>query len=96
MEPAAHKSLHIVIILLATLLALLSILAYRRIGNRRFLLICLAFFLFAVREFIIFSEVVFSYRLDILIPLVKAPVSHVLSLLILLLFFLGVLWREVR
>lgn len=96
METAAHKTLHILIILLATMLSFLSVLAYKRMGNKRFLFVCIAFFLFALREFIIFSEVVLSYRLDILLPLVKAPVSHFISLLILLFFFLGVFWRQLR
>lgn len=96
MEPAAHKTLHIAIILLAALLSFFSVLAYRRMGSKRFLFVCIAFLLFAVRELIIFSEIVLSYRLDIILPIVKAPLSHLISLLILFFFFLGVLWRQVR
>jgi len=90
MEPMAHKLLHILIILAATLLAFLSVLAYLRVGRRRFLYVCTAFLLFAGRELIIFSEVVLYHKLDFLLPLVQAPLSHFLSLLILLLFSLGI------
>ncbi len=96
METAEHKILHMIIILLAALLSYLSILAYLRAGNRRFLFVCIAFLLFAARELIIFLQVVLSARLDVLLPLVKAPISHFISLLILLFFFLGILWRQVR
>jgi hypothetical protein len=95
MEPMAHKGLHILIILVASMLAFLSVLAYMRVGNRRFLFVCFAFLLFAGRELIIFSEVVLSYKLDFILPVIQAPFSHVLSLIILLLFSLGIFSKRV-
>jgi hypothetical protein len=95
MESLAHKGLHVLIILTASLLAFLSVLAYLRVGRRRFLFVCVAFMLFAGRELLIFSEVVFSYKLDVLLPVVQAPISHLLSLLILLLFSLGIFSKRV-
>ncbi len=90
MEMGAHSLVHILIISLATFLALLSILAFKRVRRRQLFFVCLAFLLFAAREFIIFAEVVLGRNADNVLPFIEAPLSHALSLLILLLFFLGV------
>lgn len=90
MEVVVHKGLHVVIVILASLLAFVSILAYLRDGRKKFLFVCSAFLLFALRELILFSEVVLSYRIDVALPLVNAPLTHILSFLILILFSIGI------
>jgi hypothetical protein len=90
MEAVAHKLVHVLIILLSAFLALLSVVSFRRTGSRALLFVCLAFLLFSVRELIIFCEVVLSRNADVVLPVLHTPLSHVLTLLILLLFFMGV------
>ncbi|MFQ5815604.1 MAG: hypothetical protein ACE5G7_03810 [Candidatus Hydrothermarchaeaceae archaeon] len=89
-----HRMLHGGIILLAALLSGVSVIAYLRDGRRKFLFICGAFLLFAVREFILFLEVNLVYPADVTIPMVQAPVTHLLSLMILVLFSGGVFTKN--
>ena len=87
---SVHALIHILIITLASFMALLSILAFKRARRRQLFFVCLAFVLFAAREMIIFTEVVLGRSIDSVLPIIDTPLSHALSLMILLLFFLGV------
>ncbi len=71
--------------LLATVLFIISFIAYRRDGRKRLLYITLAFFLFAIKGFLIISELFIPER-----EWVK-PVASFFDFAILLSFFFGVL-----
>ncbi|MFB6242125.1 MAG: hypothetical protein ABEJ36_05000 [Candidatus Nanosalina sp.] len=75
--------LHIITLVAAAALFVVSLRAYRRKDNEKFLYICLAFGVFAVKEGIVTAEVL-GLGLSILTGL-----SHVLNLVILALFFRG-------
>ncbi len=94
MEPLPHKMLHITIIVFALFLSYLSIKTYFKVKNKKFLFVCLAFLLFMVRELILFGEVVLSMKIDVVLPLIHAPLTHFLSLLILIFFSIGIFIKK--
>ena len=80
-----HLGLHIVILIVSISLLVVSALAYRRNRRWRFCFVCVAFFVFAVKETILGVNVVFfqSPALEI--------VSHAIDLVILGCFFVGMM-----
>lgn len=71
--------------LLSSALLVLTVLAYRRSGNRRLVFVSAAFFLFAVKGFLTSWELFFEE-----LPLVD-PLASLLNFAILLCFFAGLL-----
>ncbi len=76
--------LHVVTVLTASALFLVSFKAYRRKENGKFLYICLAFGVFSLKEFVLAANILMESSA------VTAAV-HLLNLLILALFFRGTL-----
>lgn len=79
------NAIHILTVVLALALFAVSALSYIRTQKQRFLYICLAFFLFAVKEILI-AFAIFGAGSSMLIG-----VSHFLTFIILILFFIGVM-----
>ncbi len=75
---------HILTGAVALSLFLVSLRAYLKLKKPKFLYLCLAFFLYAIKEVIVVLDVFFLRN-----PIATA-VSHVLNLVVLLLFFAGV------
>ena len=82
-----EKLLNLLSGLLSLALMALTLMAYRRTGNRRLLFVSLAFLLFAVKGFLNGSEVFLGEWIFI------DPVSSVLDFAILLSFFAGILGK---
>lgn len=82
-----EKLLNLLSGLLSSALFVLTVIAYRRSGNRRLLFVSLAFLLFAVKGFLTGSELFFDEW-----PLVD-PVASALDFAILLSFFAGILGK---
>lgn len=76
--------IHLITALAAFALFVVSFHSYLRIKRERFFYICCAFFVYSIKEFIVVADITF-YRNSFLTGL-----SHSLNLLILLLFFIGV------
>jgi uncharacterized membrane protein YccC len=74
--------------ILATVLCILTLVAYRRVNNRRYLFVAIAFLLFAVKAFLMGSELVFDEWEWI------DPVIGILDFGILASFFAGILNRN--
>lgn len=91
MEPVIiHKILHLGTIILVSFLAFISLVTYFRYKKRKFVVLSVAFLLFALREYCIFFEAVFFYRCDVFLPFIHTEMTHLLSLLILVLFSVAV------
>ncbi len=91
MDPTIiHKILHLGTIILVSFLAFISLVTYFRYRKNRFIVLSVAFLLFALREYCLFFETVLSYRCDIYLPVIHTEMTHFLSLLILVFFFLAV------
>jgi hypothetical protein len=94
MEPILiHKILHLGTIVLVSLLAFVSLVTYFRYRKKKYIVLSLAFLLFALREYCLFFEAVLSYRCDVFLPLIHTEMTHFLSLIILVLFSLAVFSR---
>lgn len=88
-----HQTMHLGIVALAAFLSAISLIAYIRDRRIRLLYVCAAFLLFASKELLMFLNVLYSYEWYVIVPIIYAPLDHVLSFLILLLFAMGVLKR---
>ena len=86
----AHVMLHVATIIIATFLLGISLIAYVRVRRRKLLFLSGALLSFAIKEYVIFSDVTLYTSFDVIIPEVGAPITHVLNLLILLFIFLGI------
>jgi len=77
--------IHIVTAILAFSLFIISLRVYLRAKNKRFLYVCSAFLLFAIKEIIVVADILF----------LRSPtavgISHTLNFVILILFFMGVI-----
>jgi hypothetical protein len=69
---------------IALVLFCITFLAFQRDGRERFLYISIAFLLFAIKSFLVFSEVFVEIELI-------DPVAIFLELIVILLFFFGVI-----
>jgi hypothetical protein len=85
-----HISLHIVSVIIALFLSAVSILSYKRSNNTRILFMTLGFSLLAVIEFLYLFHATANIE-DIIIPVVDIELSHLILLVMLTLFGLGVL-----
>ncbi len=79
------NAVHILTVVLALALFAVSALSYIRTKKQRFLYICSAFFLFALKE-ILTTFAILGAGSSMLIG-----VSHLITFLILILFFIGVM-----
>lgn len=86
----AHVMLHVATIIIATFLLGISLIAYVRVRRRKLLFLSGALFLFAIKEYVLFSDVTLLTSFDLIIPEVGAPITHVMNLLILIFIFLGI------
>ena len=85
-----HIFLHIISLVLAVFLSTISILAYNRNRNARMLFMTLGFILLAVVETLYLFHATSNVE-DIIIPIVDAEFSHIILLIMLTLFGIGVL-----
>jgi hypothetical protein len=85
-----HILLHVVSIILAVFLGLISFLAYSRTGGTRLILMTGGFSLLAIIEFLYLFHATANIE-DIIIPIVDVELSHLILLAMLTLFGIGVL-----
>jgi hypothetical protein len=85
-----HITLHIISLILAVFLSCVSILAYLRNRNTRMLLMMFGFALLAVVETLYLFHSTANIQ-DIIVPIVDAEFSHIILLVMLALFGIGVL-----
>lgn len=74
--------------IIAFILFLITFVSYKRNGRNRLLFVSIAFFIFSIRSFLVSSELFISNIEWI------DPISIVLDLIVLLLFFSGILKKE--
>jgi hypothetical protein len=85
-----HILLHVVSIIIAVFLGLISFLAYSRTGGTRLILMTVGFSLLAIIEFLYLFHATANIE-DIIIPIVDVELSHLILLAMLTLFGIGVL-----
>lgn len=85
-----HILLHVVSIIIAVFLGLISFLAYSRTGGTRLILMTGGFSLLAIIEFLYLFHATSNIE-DIIIPIVDVELSHLILLAMLTLFGIGVL-----
>jgi hypothetical protein len=85
-----HILLHVVSIIIAVFLGLISFLAYNRTGGTRLILMTGGFSLLAIIEFLYLFHATANIE-DIIIPIVDVELSHLILLAMLTLFGIGVL-----
>jgi hypothetical protein len=85
-----HISLHIISLIIAVFLSIVSILAFNRNRNARMLFMTLGFALLAVIETLYLFHATANLE-DVIIPVVDVELSHIILLVMLTLFGVGVL-----
>jgi predicted membrane chloride channel (bestrophin family) len=85
-----HISLHIISLIIAVFLSSVSILAYNRNRNARMLFMTLGFALLTVIETLYLFHATANLE-DVIIPIVDVELSHIILLVMLTLFGVGVL-----
>ena len=85
-----HISLHIISLIIAVFLSSVSILAFNRNRNARMLFMTLGFALLAVIETLYLFHATANLE-DVIIPIVDVELSHIILLVMLTLFGVGVL-----
>ena len=83
-----HNMLHVTATVVSVVLFIIALLVYMRNMRKRFLFVCLGFFVFSIKEVILAVNVMYigSQQLEI--------VSHALDMVILGLFFIGLLTHD--
>jgi hypothetical protein len=84
-----HLLLHVISLIVAIFLGLVSILAYLRNGNSRLLFMMFGFLLLSIIEATYLFDVTSKIE-DIVIPIVDIELSHVIFLAMLTLFGIGI------
>ena len=84
-----HLLLHVISLIIAIFLGLVSILAYLRIGRSRLLFMMFGFLLLSIIEAMYLFDVTSKIE-DIVIPIVDIELSHVIFLVMLTLFGIGI------
>jgi hypothetical protein len=84
-----HLLLHVISLIIAVFLGLVSILAYLRNGRSRLLFMMGGFLLLAIIEAMYLVDVTSKIE-DIVIPIVDIELSHVIFLVMLTLFGIGI------
>ena len=85
-----HISLHIISLIIAVFLSSVSMLAFNRNRNARMLFMTLGFALLAVIETLYLFHATANLE-DVIIPIVDVELSHIILLVMLTLFGVGVL-----
>ena len=85
-----HIFLHIVSLIFAVFLSVVSIISYRRTNSTRILFMTLGFFALAVIETLYLVHATANIE-DVIIPVVDIELSHIILLIMLTLFGLGIL-----
>jgi hypothetical protein len=85
-----HIFLHIISLIIALFLSIVSILSYKRSNSTRILFMTFGFFALAVIEILYLFHATANLE-DVIIPIVDAELSHVILLVMLTLFGIGVL-----
>lgn len=85
-----HISLHVGSVIIAVFLTVVSVIAYRRNGSRRLLFMMGGFAVLAFVEFLYLFYATVNIE-AVLIPVVDVELSHVILLVMLTLFGIGVL-----
>ena len=85
-----HIFLHIISLIIALFLSIVSILSYKRSNSVRVLFMTFGFFALAVIEILYLFHATANLE-DVIIPIVDAELSHVILLVMLTLFGIGVL-----
>lgn len=86
---APDDLLHILIVVLSILVLAISFLALSKRRNRRYLLLCVAFFFLALSQVVTLAETLFLSGALLTIPVVSIHVSHLFDFLMLLTFGLA-------
>ena len=84
-----HLLLHVISLIIAIFLGLVSILAYLRNGRSRLLFMMFGFLLLSIIEAMYLFDVTSKVE-DIVIPIVDIELSHVIFLVMLTLFGIGI------
>lgn len=84
-----HLLLHIISLIIALFLGFVSIFAYLKNANSRLLFMMFGFLLLSVIEAIYLFHIAYSVE-DIVIPIVDIELSHVIFLVMLTLFGIGI------
>jgi hypothetical protein len=84
-----HLLLHVISLIIAIFLGLVSILAYLRNGRSRLLFMMFGFLLLSTIEAMYLFDVTSKIE-DIVIPIVDIELSHVIFLVMLILFGIGI------
>jgi hypothetical protein len=84
-----HLLLHVISLIIAIFLGLVSILAYLRNGRSRILFMMFGFLLLSIIEAMYLFDVTSKIE-DIVIPIVDIELSHVIFLVMLTLFGIGI------
>jgi uncharacterized protein involved in response to NO len=84
-----HLFLHVISLIIAIFLVFVSILAYLRNGNTRLLFMMFGFLLLSVIEAMYLFHITSKIE-DVVIPIVDIEVSHVIFLVMLTLFGIGI------
>ena len=85
-----HISLHVGSVIIAVFLTVVSVIAYRRNGSGRLLFMMGGFAVLAFVEFLYLFYATFNIE-AVLIPIIDVDLSHIILLVMLTLFGIGVL-----
>ena len=85
-----HILMHVVSVIIAVFLGIVSFLAYNRSGGARLLFMTGGFCLLAIIEFLYLFHATANIE-DVIIPIVDVELSHIILLVMLTLFGVGVL-----
>jgi hypothetical protein len=85
-----HIFLHIISLIIALFLSIVSILSYKRSNSTRVLFMTFGFFALAVIEILYLFHATANLE-DVIIPIVDAELSHIILLVMLTLFGIGIL-----
>jgi hypothetical protein len=85
-----HIFLHIASLIFALFLSVVSIISYRRTNSARILFMTLGFFALAVIEILYLFHTTANIE-DVIIPIVDIELSHIILLIMLTLFGVGIL-----
>lgn len=85
-----HIFLHIVSLIFALFLSVVSIISYRRTNSARILFMTIGFFALAVIETLYLFHTTANIE-DVIIPIVDIELSHIILLIMLTLFGVGIL-----
>ena len=89
-----HMAIHVIGLLLATLLAVVSCNSYYRDRRPKILLLAIAFILLDLQQFMELSESFLSLKVNVPVPLLGIELSHLISFATVAFLAAGVLRKE--